>query len=409
MGRILVVMAIAVHAFILSGCATTLQDATTSNDIDSVRKLIAKGENVNALNELGKTPLNWAAVMGRKDIVELLLEKGADINGVGRYSGAALHGAAQGDRNIEITKLLIARDAKIDMKDPQGRTPLFEAVSLQSVANVTLLIDKGADINKPGPYGYTPLMWAVNVNGARHPEIVRLLIAKGADTSIRNKIIEQGGKNALEIAQENGNAEVINALTTAQQNIVAAQQKHELTTELKTLIAKKDMQGLRTYLDAHPEALPTIEDAHLRLLFTGPTALRITDIAQLVKNQKKDAIIIAKINSTSAPYKNFTDAEMTELNKMGISDDVVAAMITVTAEYDKEQKRLSEQQRSQQMQQVQQPVVVAAQSESNTPAECIKLIAALKACDQAGGFLAMGCKSISRSKFDCPAVEKYMR
>lgn len=179
--------------------------------------------------------------------------------------------------------------------------------------------------------------------------------------------------------------------------------------DIKTLIANNNMQGLRTYLDDHPEALSAIEDSRLRLRYTGPAKLRIMDIEQLVKNKKKDAIIIAKINSTSGAYKNFTDDEMAELQKMNISDEVVAAMITVTAEYDKEQKRLAEQRRVVQAVQQVQPIPVVAQAESNTPAECLKLIAALKACDQTGGFLQMGCKGLARSQFNCPNAERYMR
>jgi hypothetical protein len=177
------------------------------------------------------------------------------------------------------------------------------------------------------------------------------------------------------------------------------------TDDVKALIAKNDMQGLRVYLDEHPEALSTIKDSRLRLRYTGPAKLRIIDIEQLVKNKKKDAIIIAKVNSTSGLYKDFTDDEMTELQKMGISDEVVAAMIAATAAYNKEQKQVSAAQQviTQQYADPQQQV-----AEASTPADCLKLVVALKGCEQTGGLFAMGCKAMSRSQFNCPDVEKYM-
>lgn len=40
---------------------------------------------------------------------------------------------------------------------------------------------------------------------------------------------------------------------------------------------------------------------------------------------------------------------------------------------------------------------------------CVKLAAALKACDQTGGMLISVCKSGAKMKYDCPTVEQYMR
>ena len=186
--------------------------------------------------------------------------------------------------------------------------------------------------------------------------------------------------------------------------------------ELTTLIAKKDLTGLRTYLDAHPEALSSIKNASMRLRFTGPTDLRIIDIAQLVKEGKDDSLIIAQITSVAGPYKKFTALDLAALKKMAISDKLVAAMITVTTEDAKEQKRLSEQQITEQsaapvqivqeapQQQAQQVPEQQQAPESNALTDCLKLAAALRVCDHAGGFFAMGCKMVARSQFNCPTL-----
>ena len=45
-----------------------------------VELLIAKGADVNAKNDGGYTPLHQAAINGHKEIAELLIEKGANVN-----------------------------------------------------------------------------------------------------------------------------------------------------------------------------------------------------------------------------------------------------------------------------------------------------------------------------------------
>jgi hypothetical protein len=292
-----------------------------------------------------------------------------------------------------------------------------------------LLIDKGADVNCVAIDASTPLMWAAKFG---KKDMVKLLLANGADSSMRNSV----GKSALDLATAQNHTEISNILMEAtnhngaspQPAMAMPQQKTEPGQHkdaLKALIAKNDMPGLAAYLDQHPEALSDIEDARLRLLYTGPAKLRIADIVQLVKNKKKDAIIIAKINSTAGPYKDFTNDEMAELQKMEISDDVVAAMITSTTEWRKAQKRLEASQEPAQPapakrvvkrkkaspqpvqaapESAQQPEQAPQVAESNTVSECLKLGVALKACDQAGGFLSIGCKALARSQFNCPSL-----
>jgi len=56
----------------------SIHDAAAAGDIDAVKQHIAAGADVNE-NVLG-TPLHWATVNGHKEIAELLIDKGADVN-----------------------------------------------------------------------------------------------------------------------------------------------------------------------------------------------------------------------------------------------------------------------------------------------------------------------------------------
>ena len=55
------------------------------------------------------------------------------------------------------------------------------------------------------------------------------------------------------------------------------------------------------------------------------------------------------------------------------------------------------------------PAPAAAPAETSIPEECVKLVAAIKACEKIGGFSAMSCKYTAKSKYTCPIpLEKLM-
>ena len=59
---------------------TPLMYAAENGNKDIVKLLIDKGANVNKQDKNGKTPLMYAVVKGNKDIVKLLIENGAIVN-----------------------------------------------------------------------------------------------------------------------------------------------------------------------------------------------------------------------------------------------------------------------------------------------------------------------------------------
>ena len=79
-------------------------------------------------NGLSFSPLYMAAKYGHKDVVILLLKRGADINkGKGNvYGRTPLHMAAfWGHKGV--VRVLLEKGAEVDMKDTFGGTPLSDA------------------------------------------------------------------------------------------------------------------------------------------------------------------------------------------------------------------------------------------------------------------------------------------
>jgi len=100
----------------------------------------------------GYRPLHAAIRKGNKELVELLINKGADVNGRDLRGNTPLMTtlwSETSDMNIkrEMAELLINKGAKVNAKDANGWTPLHNAVNKGNKIMVELFIAKGADVN----------------------------------------------------------------------------------------------------------------------------------------------------------------------------------------------------------------------------------------------------------------------
>ena len=111
-----------------------LREACSKDRFDEVRGLIEEGVDVDSKDEIGRTPLMWAAYKGHVEIIRLLLDHGADVNNrtYGDYY-IALHWAASYGKD-ESVKLLIERGANLHVVNNNGSTALNEAKRRKTVA-----------------------------------------------------------------------------------------------------------------------------------------------------------------------------------------------------------------------------------------------------------------------------------
>ncbi|MDA7520662.1 ankyrin repeat domain-containing protein [bacterium] len=155
--------------------------ATRSSNIEAVKQHLAAGTDVDARDE-GGVPLRYAAETGHKEIAELLIANGADVNAKGELGETPLHDAAQAGQK-EIIELLIAKGADVNAKGGVGQTPLHYAAGEGRKEIAELLIAKGADVNAKvvsgAKQGLTPLDAA---NETNHSETADLLRKHGGKT-----------------------------------------------------------------------------------------------------------------------------------------------------------------------------------------------------------------------------------
>ena len=158
--------------------AAALADAAESGDWSAARSMLGAATAIDEAQADGTTALIWAAYHRNNELVQELLERGADANATNRYGMSALYQASRvGDAAMIATLLEHGADANAAM--PEGDTPLMLAARSGSVVATRQLLDAGADVDATESFhGETALVWAA---GENHADIVDLLIERGAN------------------------------------------------------------------------------------------------------------------------------------------------------------------------------------------------------------------------------------
>ncbi len=186
---------------------TALVIAAEKGHIETVQVLLTTpGINIDAANNKdGSTALMFAAQNGHTNIVNTLIDKGADVNAANnKYGSTALMFAALCG-NTEIVNNLIDKDANVNATDKDGLTALMITAATGHVDIVQILLDKGIDINAADHGNFTALMFAANKG---HTETVKTLLKKGANVNAAS----HNSPTALMMAAGAGHVDIVQIL-----------------------------------------------------------------------------------------------------------------------------------------------------------------------------------------------------
>jgi ankyrin repeat protein len=151
----------------------TMVNAAQQNKTEDVKKFIAQGQTPNKADDLGRTPVSYAAGYGNIEMLQALIDDDARLDIRDKLGMTPLQRAVESNKT-DCVRLLIDARSPLDAQDQRGMTALMLAADHGNLAIVKMLLAAGADANRQDYTGRSALGWA---KGA---EVVRALKSAGA-------------------------------------------------------------------------------------------------------------------------------------------------------------------------------------------------------------------------------------
>jgi ankyrin repeat protein len=188
--------------------------ASEKGDVDTVKSLLKNDVYIHAQDKDGKCALVAAAYKNHLEIVDLLIDAGADVNMKDNsLQSAYLIATSEIPASKTYTELLLKTlkaGADVYCTDSYNGTGLIRAADRGYVEIIEELLKTDIRINHINKLGWTALLEAIILGdgGKRHTEVVRLLVDAGADVNLA----DNDGVTPLAHAKNKNFTEIIKIL-----------------------------------------------------------------------------------------------------------------------------------------------------------------------------------------------------
>ncbi|KAI1339173.1 hypothetical protein F5Y15DRAFT_80694 [Xylariaceae sp. FL0016] len=178
----------------------------------TLKLLLDKGADLEVKDHIDRTPLLWAATNGNVELARFLLENGANVTAKNTRDKTALHLVAERndkEHREDMVQLLLEHGADVGSVSDGWWTPLHNAAQSGHLGIAVLLLEAGANVNAELSNGMTPLHWAA-FNGFE--DIVRLFLSR---PDVKPNTKDFFDRTAMLCAAEKNHPEIVQLLSPA--------------------------------------------------------------------------------------------------------------------------------------------------------------------------------------------------
>ncbi len=190
---------------------TPLLRAAYEGNTEILNYLLDQGANIDFKDQAQSTPLDWAITNNNTDIARILVERGADIEASDEDDYTPLM-ITVAEGNFDIVRILLDKGSNIEARDKQGKTSLILAIYEENIRMVEYLLEMGANLHTVSDDGWTALMEAISCDSI---QIVELLIDSGVTIDAKNN----KGQTALEIAVKNRKSDFVDLIQDSEKEM----------------------------------------------------------------------------------------------------------------------------------------------------------------------------------------------
>lgn len=170
-----------------------LLSAVTSNKPEELLEAIADGADVN-FRRTKNTPILLALDRGNKEVAQILVDNGADVNLDNGFGWLPIHEVCRHGWEDWVVNLIKNPMSLTDRSDRDGATPLLIAILNGHEKIASHLVANGSDVNFQNENGVSPFMMAIERQSA---SLVSQMIGRRGDATLK----DSAGRSGLDRAE----------------------------------------------------------------------------------------------------------------------------------------------------------------------------------------------------------------
>ncbi|KAK0623858.1 ankyrin repeat-containing domain protein [Immersiella caudata] len=237
----------------MRGGWSVLHTAAAGGTVETLQLLLERGADINAAdNATLVTPLHTVLSEGKMGAIEFLLsQQGADLNADSYTHGTVLMAAAGRNDHGEAVRLVLDRGVDVNARSEYNGhlTALQRAAYTGDEDAVKALLDAGADVNLTGGKGFGSPLLAAIMNGSRkrRSRVVERLLDAGAEVNFARS----ANGTALEWALSHGRQEIVQMLLEKERkaDVNAISKNERLGTPLIAAVDAGEIGSIKDLLD----------------------------------------------------------------------------------------------------------------------------------------------------------------